>query len=252
MALCVLLRHGRTLANADGILAGWTPGLGLDDTGAGQARRVGERLAGTGLAAIVSSPLQRCRETADLVRDVIPDPPEVQVEDRLGEARYGAWTGRQLRELAEEPLWRTVQDQPSAVTFPEHPEHAHESMTQMRDRVVAAVRDWDERIEAEHGQGAIWLAVSHGDVIKATLADALATSLDDFQRIVVDPGSLSIVHRTPSRPFVLRTNDTGSDPVDLSGLVESIRKQGASGDAAVGGGAGTDADAGAGTASRNA
>lgn len=241
MAICLLLRHGRTRANADGILAGWTPGLGLDETGAEQARRVGARLTSTGLVAVVTSPLQRCRETAELVRDGIPEPPALHPEEGLGEARYGAWTGRPLRELAEEPLWRTVQDQPTAVTFPEHPEHAHESMVQMRDRAVAAVRDWDERIEAEHGPGAIWLAVSHGDVVKAILADALATSLDDFQRIVVDPGSVSIVHRTPARPFVLRTNDIGSDPVDLSALVAQIEKQGVTGDAPVGGGSGSTA-----------
>ncbi|PZU50100.1 MAG: phosphoglycerate mutase [Arsenicicoccus sp.] len=241
MAICILLRHGRTRANAEGILAGWTPGLGLDDTGAGQARTAGERLAATPLAAVVASPLQRCQETAAAVLAAQPaDRPVARhTEDRLGEARYGAWTGRPLTELATEPLWRDVQDRPSTVTFPADEAFAHESMAQMAARAVEAVTEWDTRVEAEHGPGAVWVAVSHGDVIKAILADALATGLDDFQRIVVDPASLSLVHRTATRPFVLRTNDTGSDPVDLSGLVARLAADGASGDAEVGGGAGS-------------
>ena len=241
MAICILLRHGRTRANAEGILAGWTPGLGLDDTGAGQARTAGERLAATPLAAVVASPLQRCQETAAAVLAAQPaDRPVARhTEDRLGEARYGAWTGRPLTELATEPLWRDVQDRPSTVTFPADEAFAHESMAQMVARAVEAVTEWDTRVEAEHGPGAVWVAVSHGDVIKAILADALATGLDDFQRIVVDPASLSLVHRTATRPFVLRTNDTGSDPVDLSGLVARLAADGASGDAEVGGGAGS-------------
>lgn len=240
MAICLLVRHGRTRSNADGTLAGWTPGVGLDDTGRQQARRVGERLAATGVAAVVASPLQRCQETADALLAAQPAGREVgrHTEPRLGEARYGAWTGRPLKELAEEPLWRAVQDTPSQVTFPASPDFEHEAMAGMQERAVAAVRAWDSRLEQEHGPGAVWVAVSHGDVIKAVLADALATPLDDFQRIVVDPASLSIVHRTPGRPFVLRTNDTGSDPVDLSGLVAALAKDGASGDADVGGGAG--------------
>lgn len=240
MAICLLVRHGRTRANAEGILAGWTPGLGLDGTGTEQASRVAGRLADARLVLVVTSPLQRCRETAEALRDGIPPQarPAVESDERLAEARYGAWTGRPLSELAQDPLWRDVQDRPSTVTFPAHEDHEHESMTAMQHRAVEALREWDARVEAEHGPGAVWAAVSHGDVIKALLADALATPLDEFQRIVVDPASVSIVHRTPSRPFVLRTNDTGSDPVDLAGLSAHLAAEGSSGDAAVGGGAG--------------
>lgn len=241
MAICLLVRHGRTRANADGTLAGWTPGIGLDDTGAGQAGTVAGRLAATGLVAVVASPLQRCQETAAAILAGQPVDRVVarHTDDRLGEARYGAWTGRPLAELAKDPLWRTVQETPSQVSFPASPDFEHESMAGMQQRAVAAVREWDATVEAERGPGAVWVAVSHGDVIKAVLADALATPLDEFQRIVVDPASLSIVHRTSARPFVLRTNDTGSDPVDLSPLVSRLVEHGASGDADVGGGAGS-------------
>lgn len=243
MALCLLVRHGRTRANADGVLAGWSPGVALDGTGVDQARSVGRRLATTGVAAVVTSPLQRCEETARWLLDGLAagGRSEPIADEGLGEARYGAWTGRPLKELAEEPLWRDVQCRPSTVTFPPHAEFEHESMSQMQARAVAAVSGWDARIEAEHGPAAIWVAVSHGDVIKAVLADALATPLDEFQRIVIDPGSVSIVHRTPARPFVLRSNDTGTDPVDLSALSARLTAEGATGDAAVGGGSGSGA-----------
>jgi probable phosphomutase (TIGR03848 family) len=227
----ILLRHGRTTANTNGVLAGWTPGVLLDETGAAQVRAVGERLAKVPLAAVVSSPLERCRQTADAVaegRDL-----EVQSDDRLGEARYGDWTGRTLKDLVKEPLWKVVQQHPSAAVFP-GPEG--EGLAQTQARAVSAVREWNAKL----GPGAVWLACSHGDVIKAILADALGLHLDQFQRIVVDPASVSVVTYTETRPFVVRVNDTGGD---VSGLIPppKRRRRKASSDAAVGGGAGATA-----------
>jgi probable phosphomutase (TIGR03848 family) len=163
--------------------------------------------------------------------------PERHTEERLGEARYGAWTGRPLKELSKSPLWRAVQDRPSTVTFPRHEQYETESLAQMQRRALAAVDDWHTRIAAEHGPDAVWVAVSHGDVIKAVLADALGTPLDRFQRIVIDPGSVSIVQQTTRHPVVLRVNDTGTDPVVLP--VPRAAGSGEDGDAAVGGGAGS-------------
>jgi broad specificity phosphatase PhoE len=110
----------------------------------------------------------------------------------------------------------------------------------MQARVVDAVRRRDAAVEHEHGPGAVWVAVSHGDLVKAVLADALGMHLDLFQRIHVDPASISIVRYTASRPFVLATNTHDGD---LSWLVPPVkkrrsRKAAASSDAAVGGGAG--------------
>jgi probable phosphomutase (TIGR03848 family) len=227
----ILLRHGRTTANTGGVLAGWTPGVQLDETGQAQVAAVGQRLAGVPLAAVVSSPLERCRATAAAVltgRDL-----ELQSDDRLGEARYGDWTGRPLKELVKEPLWKVVQAHPSAAVFP-GPEG--EGLAQTQARAVAAVREWNARL----GPDAVWLACSHGDVIKAVLADALGLHLDQFQRIVVDPASISVVSYTETRPFVLRVNDSGGD---VSALVPPKKKAGrrrrkADSDAVVGGGAG--------------
>jgi probable phosphomutase (TIGR03848 family) len=230
VATVILLRHGRTTANTGGVLAGWTPGVRLDDAGRQQAQAVAERLAKVPLAAVVSSPLERCRETADAVaagRDLA-----VQLDDRLGEARYGDWTGRPLKELVKDPLWRVVQQHPSAAVFP-GPEG--EGLAQTQVRAVAAVRDWNARL----GGDAVWLACSHGDVIKAILADALGLHLDQFQRIVVDPASISVVSYTETRPFVVRMNDTGGDVAALLPRPKRRRRrQVAASDAVVGGGAG--------------
>jgi probable phosphomutase (TIGR03848 family) len=226
----LLLRHGRTTANTGGVLAGWTPGVQLDDAGQAQVAAVAERLAPVPLAAVVSSPLERCRQSATAVlagRDL-----QLQTDDRLGEARYGDWTGRPLKELVKEPLWKVVQQHPSAAVFPGD---EGEGLAETQARAVAAVRAWNAAL----GPDAVWLACSHGDVIKAVLADALGLHLDQFQRIVVDPASISVVTYTDTRPFVVRMNDTGGD---VAALVPPKRKgrrrRRSDSDAVVGGGAG--------------
>ena len=230
MATVLLLRHGRTTANASGGLAGRAP-VELDDAGRAQAVRAGERLRGLPLAAVVTSPLIRCVQTVGLA---LPDAAPV-VEEGLTECGYGDWEGQELKKLAKDPLWPVVQLHPSAAVFP----HG-EAMVAMSARAVDAVRCWDARVTAEHGPDALWLACSHGDVIKAIVADALGLHLDQFQRIVADPASVSAIRFTPTRPFLLRLNDTG----DLAGLVPPKRRRRRSArrsDAAVGGGAGGEA-----------
>jgi probable phosphomutase (TIGR03848 family) len=231
VATVLLLRHGRTTANATGELAGRRP-VELDDTGRAQAARAGERLRPLPLAGVVCSPLIRCRQTVELVR---PDAEPI-VDEGLTECGYGDWEGQPLKKLAKDPLWPVVQQHPSAVTFPNG-----EAMAEMAARAVATIRRWDAKMTAEHGPDALWLACSHGDVIKAIVADALGLHLDQFQRIVADPASVSVIRYTPTRPFVVRVNDTA----DLSALVppapkrrRTARPAPVSSDAAVGGGAG--------------
>ncbi len=226
MATVVLLRHGRTTANASGTLAGRTAGVRLDEVGRQQAARAAERLAAVPLSAVISSPLERCRQTARAVLERRDLP--LRTERALTECDYGEWQGRPLKELAKDPLWKIVQTQPSAATFP-----GGESMATMQARAVAAVRRLDAAVEREHGANAVWAAVSHGDLIKAILADALGMHLDLFQRIHVDPASISIVRYTDTRPSVLATNTHAGD---LTWLTPPKRPR--SKDAAVGGGAG--------------
>ena len=204
MATVFLVRHGRTKANATGILAGWSPGVVLDDEGVQQAERTAARLAAVPLHTVVTSPLERTIQTADAVvaaQAASGRLPVCRVDDRLGECHYGEWTGRALKDLAREPLWRVVQEHPSAAVFP-----GGESMREMQHRAITAVRE----LSSESDALAI-AVVSHGDVIKAILADALGMHLDAFQRIVIDPCSVSVIRYTERRPFVLRTNDTTGD-----------------------------------------
>jgi probable phosphomutase (TIGR03848 family) len=224
----VLVRHGLTHMTGP-VLAGWTPGLHLDERGQEQAAAVAERLRPVPFDAVVSSPLDRCLDTAGAVlegRDLA-----LQVDERLGECRYGDWTGRPLKELAKDPLWKVVQNHPSAVVFP-GPEG--EALRDTQARAVAAVRDWNARL----GPDATWLACSHGDVIKAVVADALGLHLDGFQRISVDPCSVTVIRYTELRPFVVRVNDTGGGVADLLPAKRKGRRRKGGSDAVVGGGTG--------------
>lgn len=229
MATVILVRHGRTTANASGLLAGRTPGVHLDEVGRDQAAVTGGRLSAVPLVGVVSSPLERCRQTARLIIDRQQGTPHAPVDADLTECDYGQWQGRTLTELATEELWPIVQSQPSAVTFP-----GGESMAGMQARAVAAIRRRDAAFQGEHGPGAVWVAVSHGDIIKSVLADALGMHLDLFQRISVGPASVSIVHYGAGRPTVHATN---TDAGNLAWLATSMH----SGDAPVGGGAGQQA-----------
>jgi probable phosphomutase (TIGR03848 family) len=235
MATLILVRHGRTTANTSGILAGRTPGVRLDELGEQQAAKAGDRLAGVTLAAVVSSPLERCRQTAKAIAAKQPGRQVVTREKDLTEVDYGEWTGGALKTLGKEPLWKVVQGHPSGATFP-----GGESLASMSARAVAAVRRWDTRLEAEHGPEAVWAAVSHGDVIKAVLADALGMHLDAFQRLVVDPAAISVVRYTAGRPFVLTMNSSEGDLGHLQAkpAPKGRRRRSASSDAPVGGGAG--------------
>ena len=229
MTTVVLVRHGLTHLTGP-VLAGWTPDLHLDERGTAQAEAVAERLRPVPFAAVVSSPLDRCLDTAGHVlagRDGLA----LQVEDRLGECRYGDWTGRPIKELAKDPLWKVVQNHPSAVVFP-GPEG--EALAHTQARAVAAVRDWNARL----GPDATWLACSHGDVIKAVVADAMGLHLEQFQRIVIDPCSVTVIRYTELRPFVVRVNDTGGGVADLVPPARKGRRRKASSDATVGGGSG--------------
>ncbi|WP_153502972.1 MSMEG_4193 family putative phosphomutase [Cumulibacter manganitolerans] len=222
MTTLLLLRHGRSSANVKGVLSGRRPGVHLDSVGREQAASAGDRLRDVRLDLLVSSPLERCVETIEAV--AAGRRRKVQLDDGLIEADYGTWSGKKLSDLAKDPLWSVVQSHPSAVTFPGR---SGEAMTGMAARAVGAVR----RLNAKVGATGTWLACSHGDVIKAIVADALGLHLDQFQRIVIDPASITVIRYTKHRPFVVVTNST-------SGSLAPYLTTEQSSDAAVGGGAG--------------
>ncbi|MGD9958821.1 histidine phosphatase family protein [Nocardioides sp.] len=241
MATAILVRHGRTTANATGVLAGRTTGVKLDEVGRQQASTTAERLGVVPLAAVVTSPLERCRQTAAAIVGAQATALKPSTDRGLLECDYGDWQGEQLKVLVKHALWPAIQSQPSSVTFP-----GGESMVAMSSRAISSIRRHDAAVAAEHGDQATWVAVSHGDVIKAIVADALGMHLDLFQRINIDPASVTIIRYTSARPYVLSVNTHAGDlswlrpapPTKGKGRSRSRAKASAPTDAVVGGGAG--------------
>lgn len=230
MPTVILVRHGHSTSNGDGILAGRLPGIHLSDRGREQVGRLAERFAGTEVARVVSSPLERCRETAGAIAGAVGV--EVLEEEGLQECAYGAWTGRKLSELAKDPLWSTVQDDPGSARFPDDDRYAAESLAEMSDRVVQAVQRHDAEVREAHGENAVWVAVTHGDLVKALLADATGAGLSRFQRYTADPASVSVVRYGGRHTFLLAANDLVPD------LSRFRTEEPPAADAVVGGGAG--------------
>ncbi|HUO37513.1 MAG TPA: histidine phosphatase family protein [Mycobacterium sp.] len=223
----ILLRHGRSTSNTAQVLAGRAEGIDLDDKGREQADALVRRIGSLPIRALVTSPLLRCRRTVEPLAAALGLEPIV--DERLSEVDYGQWTGRKIGDLVKEPLWTVVQTQPSAAVFPQG-----EGLATVQARAVGAVRERDRQLADEHGGNALWLACTHGDVIKAVVADALGTHLDSFQRITADPASMSVIRYTPMRPFVVHVNHTGAE-LALGLAANTATDEVPSGDAVVGG-----------------
>lgn len=210
MGVLLLIRHGRTQANVDGILAGRAPGVVLDEHGIKTAKELGTRLQDVPIAQVITSPLERTVQTTSLVfSGQIP----VAHEERLLECDYGQWQGKSLKELTTDPLWTVVQQRPDEMVFPDG-----ESMSEMSRRSIEAVREWDTNLSNQHGSDVIWAAVSHGDIIKAICAHALGMSLNSFQKIMIEPASISVIQYGENGSSVAKLNDTGT------GWLATLRK----------------------------
>ena len=196
MPLLLLVRHALTDATGRR-LVGWAPGVHLSERGRTQAQALVERLAPVPLAAVYSSPLERCLETAEPVAADRGLP--VRVAEDLGEVRFGDWTGRPIGQLARTRLWRRIQEVPSGVRFP-----GGESFLETQDRAARAVAS----IAAAHPERVV-AVVSHADVIKLLIAHFAGIHIDHFQRLVVSPASVTAIAQGSGAPRVLRVNDTG-------------------------------------------
>jgi probable phosphomutase (TIGR03848 family) len=197
VTVVLLIRHGLTDATGNR-LYGTTPGIHLSEEGKVQAAQVAERLSRVKLAAVYSSPFERCLETAEAItsgRSL-----DIHTASDLGEVDYGTWTGRTFKSLRRAALWRRVHQVPSSVRFP-----GGESLEEVRDRGVRAL----EAIAAAHRRGVV-AAVSHGDVIRLVLAHYAGIHIDMFHRLVADAASVSAVALADGPPRVLRVNDTGT------------------------------------------
>ncbi|HVE91041.1 MAG TPA: MSMEG_4193 family putative phosphomutase [Actinomycetota bacterium] len=195
--LVLLIRHAQSQFPPHR-LVGWTPGVGLSEQGRQQASDLAGRLKGVRLAALYSSPLDRCLQTAQAVAE--GRKLEVVVEEQVGEVKLGAWQGRALSSVARTPMWRLVQFVPSQAQFP-----SGETIRELQRRGVEAV----ESIRGRHRRGTIAI-VSHADTIKAVAAHYLGMHLDLFQRLVIANASVTAIGFGDGFPRVLRLSDTGA------------------------------------------
>jgi len=201
----LLIRHGENEYTRTGKLAGWTPGVHLNEAGKKQAEALAERLKPAPITAIYSSPLERARETAKPLAKA--KGLKVEIQAGLGEVRYGSWTGKSLKQLARTKLWRVVQQHPSAMEFPEG-----ESLWNVQARVVEAI----EQIARAHPKELV-AAFSHGDIIKLAVAYYLGMPLDLFQRIMISTASVTLLHYGHGQMALVKLNDTGPFPVNGRG-----------------------------------
>lgn len=198
MTIFFLVRHGENDWVKKNRLAGWIPGVNLNENGRRQAQDVGARLAPQPITAIYSSPVTRCVETAEYIAPHFQLP--VIINDDFGETRYGEWEGKKVKKLAKKPEWHVVQFFPSRMKFP-----GGEALREVQYRAVQAL----ERLSVQHRSETV-AVVSHADVIKLVLAHYLGVHIDLFQRIAVSPASISVLHLS-EKVFVrvLRVNDDG-------------------------------------------
>lgn len=200
MAQLLLIRHAKNDWVGDR-LAGRTPGVRLNEAGRGEAAALAARLAAHPIAAVYASPLERAQETAAFV--AAPHGLPVVTLPEVAEVDFGEWTGRPMDELRPTPDWAGVQFHPSATRFP----GGGETLLEAQARAVASI----ETTRARHVDEC-FAVVSHADVIKAVIAHYAGVHIDLFQRIVISTASVSVVHFTRMRPFVVVVNDTGSIP----------------------------------------
>lgn len=196
MTQILLIRHAVNEYVKTGKLAGWTPGVHLNEEGQAQAEALGERLADAPLKRLYASPLERTMETAEAIRRHHPQL-EILQHDGIGEVRYGDWEGQAIAALQNRKMWHMVQHYPSRAGFPNG-----ETMREVQTRAVNAI----EELAARHPRELV-AVVSHADLIKMILAHFLGMHLDNFQRIVVSPASISSLMLGYGRPYVGTMND---------------------------------------------
>lgn len=185
MSTIVFLRHAHSIANEKNLLAGRTPGIHLSRTGKEQARGLIERLGKSYLDHLHLSPMQRCQLTIDpwLASKSSSTISSLEVEERFNEVDYGDWSNRSLTTLRRNPLWKSIQEEPSKVKFP-----GGESIRGAQKRAVSAV---DELLGAK--KNSVHLVVTHSDLIKVIAAHYLEMHLDSFQRIDIGPASFTVL-----------------------------------------------------------
>ena len=205
----VLIRHAHSEANAAGILSGRLPNVHLSEKGYAQAENLAVRLGDFPVSNLRISPMERCFETISpwINSVVLANNPKFEpiIDPELTEVDYGTWSGKKLITLSKNKLWKTVQESPSRMYFPNG-----EGIAQMQARAMTSVH---QAVSAKVKGTAV--IVSHGDVIKSIVASALGMHLDEFQRIIIDPASISILDFSTTKPRTLLLNDSRSVVTEL-------------------------------------
>jgi len=224
MTRILLIRHAHSVANDRGILAGRSAGVVLTEQGSKQAIDLADRLKDVAIAKIYISPLERCHLTINPLLKKIPVKarPKIVITEDLSEVDYGKWTGKKLVSLYREKLWKIVQDRPSAMYFPDGEGLAHVQVRAMR------------AVHAAANESGLQVIVSHGDVIKSIVAAVLGTHMDNFQKIVIDPASITVLDFDGSNFRVLTLNNTSTPIAELAKVTGKKRPT----RALLGGGAG--------------
>lgn len=196
MTQILLIRHAVNDFVKTGKLAGWTPGVHLNEEGQSQAEALGRRLADAPIERLYASPLERTMETAEAIQRHHHHL-EIKPAIELGEVRYGDWEGMEIKKLTSRKMWQMVQQYPSRAAFPNG-----ETMREVQTRAVNAI----EKLVEAHPREFV-AVVSHADIIKMILAHYLGMHLDEFQRIVIAPASISMLSLGFGRPYVASMND---------------------------------------------
>ena len=193
-----LVRHGRTTANKDGVLAGRTKGVNLDNEGLKQVLNTSFVLSEIKFKKVFSSPMERCISTAEIILKNNKHKSKLQISNDLNECDYGTWQNRKLKDLRKEKLWKAVQNSPSKVTFPEG-----ESFPNILNRIKKFILKEAMKLKKDDNL----LIVSHGDPIRLFVAYCLGIDLDKFQKVVIDPSSISIVYNWKKELLVKSMNN---------------------------------------------
>lgn len=196
MTHILLIRHAVNDFVKTGKLAGWTPEVHLNEEGQAQAEALGKRLVEAPIKHLYASPLERTMETAEAIRQHHAHLKIKHIEG-IGEVRYGDWEGQEIARLTKTKMWHMVQEYPSRAYFPNG-----ETMREVQMRAINAV----EMLATAHPRDMV-VMVSHADLIKMVLAHYLGTHLDNFQRIVISPASISSLMLGYGRPYIATMND---------------------------------------------
>lgn len=180
MTTLLLVRHGDNDYLNKNRMPGRLPGIHLNERGRQQAEELASALAGTPLAAIYASPLERAVETAEPLARA--KSLEIQIVPALVDTDVGKWQGRSWKALRRMPAWKAIQETPSRFRFPDG-----ESFPECQTRIVAAL----EQIAAAHKANETVVVVFHADPIKLAVAHFLGMPLDHFQRLAVETGSVT-------------------------------------------------------------